>query len=190
MFMNCPMNCPKVAKNLRAVFKISMSAGLVSEAPGDKGRVPPRQCWTAGSQSHSHGGGRRKVEAALRRRLGAGRCPGCVADAVPPSRRPLRVVTQAASPFMAHLPSPLLIPGASEAWAAPGQQSGLHVPSRDPPGVTASGQRGWVASGASLLVRPQATVARSTGDGRLRGQCGRLRTLTPGRGGSVSAVPG
>lgn len=89
MFMNRPMNCPKVAKNLRAVFKISMTVGLVSEAPGDKGRVPPRQCWTAGSQSHRHG----KVEAALRRRLGAGQCPGCVADAVPPLRRPLRVVT-------------------------------------------------------------------------------------------------
>lgn len=144
MFVNHPVNRPKTTKNLGrwAGFNISLTARLVSEAPGDKGQVPPRQCWTAGSRSPGHGGGRRKAEAASRQRLGLARPRAAVADADPASRRP-RMSPPAASP-------------------GPPRQ-GQHPASTSPPGtcrgVTASGRRGWVtAAGAA-----QAAVARSVG---------------------------
>lgn len=145
MFVNHPVNRPKTTKNLGrwAGFNISLTAGLVSEAPGDKGQVPPRQCWTEGSRSPGHGGGRRKAEAASRQRLGLARPRAAVADADPASRRPPPVAACS-------------ITGAAEAGAAPGQ----HVPSRDPPGCDCLGAAGLgdLAAGAA-----QAAVARSVG---------------------------
>lgn len=163
MFVNHPVNRPKTTKNLGrwAGFNISLTAGLVSEAPGDKGQVPPRQCWTAGSWSPGHGGGRRKAEAASRQRLGLARPRAAVADADPASRRPPPVAACS-------------ITGAAEAGAAPGQ----HVPSRDPPGcdrlrAAGLGDSRWCSPGRRGQECGPAGTEDSAGGPARRPQVGR-----------------